>query len=1620
MGMKTYDSYDVSFFPEEVKMILPDGYRIDTDYDDEGNENYNLRGGFYINDDGDEDFSFTCSFIKMNVNRTFEGDEQTLKKLNDPSDPEFVFNQIIEGVMENLQEQFGTGKAIKLYNSLPPSALMKFYKPVSLFGVTVDTDVFFLLFEVNESTAFGLNTVYQKESTGSERFYDHLFNVMQSVRVNDKPLDTRKLTPKKIENALDMERDENVDALDLGVSIGINIQAGEEETKLTLNSDGSVTEEKINTALEYVSPDESLYPHYNSMLRAQGFGLFGATVVVNQDGTEYKFYQIRGEFDEEEELNENLKLAISKLNDTEAAAYKLADKSVEMRSVFHVSPGAFDLRHDRECELADGYMHRAYMMSALRSFAWTLSKYCEDMSVNPDELSLEQIQRIVDFVADRNWLNYDGSSYCESLCGTSDLHVFYLPDNTPASVQTAFEPSQETLEETKRLQEKMPGYNPILHQVGSLDGLRRDLNYIYPAIELIYKDLKSKRNNDEPLLGNDADILYAWCALAYAARGPFFSEDGPTMCYFTQEVSEEERREELEKERVKYSKTWMDSYGQYIEKNPIIEFKDKKFVFSGLGYRYHSMEDHTDYGKLIEDKGGLTRKSVSGVTDYLVVEPAGAGEGKINDAIEQQKNNKPIKVILLQDLRKEFGLADEQPTDTEVRADNMSTETSAVSERQSQKPAATQSETVIVGDTWAVDIPAGYKYCTDKSIIGEHRDIIFMEDKKGNEFGDPYNASVSFTSAHIESENLPGTRMAKMATNFMTENSVKELRNDDKLYVAYFFSDSTYADGDKLDIFKIQIGYAAGTSSIQVFFIDSGLTRRQQHAFVEEVSKSIKLKSEVTKTNRVAETKAKDNSTDNEIKMFVVLTNDEQMGKSDRKNNEFYKKYEKDFPDLKKKELLALRETVLSKMHDEAYRTSCKKTVMNSSLNNRFLRVTKGYFNATDTAEYSQRAGEAVDKTADWYSESEKVEVKRMMNAEMDRIKNQIDNQLSVIEPKWTKWDTAKDDLKVFIRSKDDPQVELSEDCRLFQVQKRDDIAELKLVVEVLLCNGDNYQTRVRVMDAFPMYWGISYEEIWKKAIANEIVRKVEGLYDSHYEIHAKEALSKVRKKYPTVAMLKRKQKAAEKAAAEAKQPVPLSEIETLCLYAIADYEQNRGKKVFVSGIYGKYKDNTNFFKKLKQKQIARAFEEMEEAVSNNRPEVEEYERGFRALSIDERFQYITQPVFEHNYFHNYLEQQREKYIHEALDYTRKWYDPCELIYVEKKLTKMLQDYGAEIDKKFEEQNTTYMKDYNSIKDNLVIELRKKVIKTNKFAEIDDGEYRCELKTKVGFEGIFSVYYNETLPWYWGVSKAEVWKNAFRNSDQFISWISQLEDMSQEEAKRIVEKYVRIASQDTYVPDNPYDRSILYAEIEPYDVVLENVKNEYGHVSPDTMKSYLDARDDNARAEKERKARAEENEAIRKQAQKLMKDGTINSLYKALELFREIENDVDVEQEIISCENRISAAKKRHEQKAHYNEGKKLEADGTVSSLKLAASQYELAEDYQDAAERATWCLNQAQLRANEARQELNELQNALLKLKTQHAQLGGFFKKKQRLEVEESIRLCEQRIKEYKHILGE
>lgn len=463
---------------EKVKFILPAGYEYDSYPGESGRMVHEIRGGTQS--------ECTCGVSTISVNSPASGiksgnflqsmlEGKFSSSMILPGSPRTAVAAVIASLAEVLGVQPGRARSGGTESLLILSALVQ----TNSFELTLLT----------ASAPIG-------ERTDTKEVLQHLCTVLGAMRVNGRKLPVSGLTPEQLMQELGL-------------------------------SDAPVLEE-----FRHVSPGLELYPHYNSLRNAGGsFG--GITVVVNASGTEYAFIPLKSLAESGDSSSDNAAL-FRRIVAKDTEAYDLDRKAKEMQPLFHVNSDAFDPHHDRECELEQGLMQRASLMSALRSFAWTLADHCEKHSCSPGQVDRAVLTALADFISQRDSLNYDGSSYCQGLCACSDLHVFYVPDKTAKADKDALLPSQEDRDRARRMKETFPNYREILDQVHSLNALRKDLAYLYPAVKKLWEHLRESRDYSKALLGSEADIVYAWCALALAAKGPFFTEDGPTTCFFTQ------------------------------------------------------------------------------------------------------------------------------------------------------------------------------------------------------------------------------------------------------------------------------------------------------------------------------------------------------------------------------------------------------------------------------------------------------------------------------------------------------------------------------------------------------------------------------------------------------------------------------------------------------------------------------------------------------------------------------------------------------------------------------------------------------------------------------------------------------------------------------------------------------------------------------------------------------------------------------------------------------------------------------------------------------------------------------------------------------------------------------
>ena len=435
-------------------------------------------------------------------------------------------------------------------------------------------------------------------------------------------------------------------------------ETSESEESEDITGDGAEHSETADD-MPFATPSEGQHTHLDFLSKAKTeasllSGLIGRPLGVNQTGTEYAFEPIAllaeeaGRQDNQGELVKIYK-AIAQ---ADAQDFALTETAREMAELFRVDVDYYDPAHDREQEIENGLIQRASAFHLLRSFAWTLQAYCRKQGKQPADLSADVLSEIMTFIKERNGMNYSADSWSPTLCSGDDLHVYYVPDSISESMKTRL----------LDLVNKDCQDNPVLlSEIKSLHGLREELGYLYPAICTLYEKLEATRDREEALLGDEADVLYAWCSITYAAREAIYSEDGPMNCWWEHPDNRVDWELKYKIDQLKWSvaqgEEWMKNHQKDLTKNPRILFNGKTFVFAGV----ERMDEWLDILKALTKKGGIHRAAVSGKTNYLVCNPTDAGEAKIKHALEQRIKGNDVKIVLLDDLLSALNITVKSP-----------------------------------------------------------------------------------------------------------------------------------------------------------------------------------------------------------------------------------------------------------------------------------------------------------------------------------------------------------------------------------------------------------------------------------------------------------------------------------------------------------------------------------------------------------------------------------------------------------------------------------------------------------------------------------------------------------------------------------------------------------------------------------------------------------------------------------------------------------------------------------------------------------------------------------------------------------------------------------------------
>lgn len=459
-------------YNEIVKFVLQEGYRYVSRGGDQGKVKTLIVSGLHTNESGKKEFKYIWDVegLHATVLESTSSEERFLK---------------------DIAELYGAKKSLAIPGD-PCTLVLTRTRPVILKGHNAELYVAQIIVPMENGDIFvmsNVSAVYDSSHRDDLKQYENMYEILKSIRIQDKELTLESVNPEVLYEALQIHS----------------------------YSDDQLIDTSLTSELTRVAPVPALYPYYIKQLALQK-KYEAVSGEFDQVEPDYVFLQFSNLI-EEKNRSESETTLYKQILQKDTQRYTLDEKAKEMQRLFRVDTESLELANDREYVLENGLLQRAYMMSGLRSFAWTLSDYCARKGMTPNEVQAADVAKIVTFVKTQNWLNYDDKTYCTGLCSGQDHHVYYVPDGVDQADQ-------------KRLAAFVKGEVP--GEVRSLDALRNDLTFLYPAVHMLWEQLQQDRDYSKPLLGETADIVYAWCALALAAREPFFSEYGTMNCSFVQ------------------------------------------------------------------------------------------------------------------------------------------------------------------------------------------------------------------------------------------------------------------------------------------------------------------------------------------------------------------------------------------------------------------------------------------------------------------------------------------------------------------------------------------------------------------------------------------------------------------------------------------------------------------------------------------------------------------------------------------------------------------------------------------------------------------------------------------------------------------------------------------------------------------------------------------------------------------------------------------------------------------------------------------------------------------------------------------------------------------------------
>ncbi len=213
---------------------------------------------------------------------------------------------------------------------------------------------------------------------------------------------------------------------------------------------------------------------------------------------------------------------------------------------------------------------------------------------------------------------------------------------------------------------------------------------------------------------------------------------------------------------------------------------------------------------------------------------------------------------------------------------------------------------------------------------------------------------------------------------------------------------------------------------------------------------------------------------DEDVTLYVALTNEKKLGTLDRPFDEFWALYGSFFDSYSEDDVKHKRFEMIALMDSGFSWNELINSFMRRSYSMRYSITASKLYQSYPGVDVSKKAKFAFANCKEWFTSDEHEDVKRGLSEAMIRYRKLLNEKYANTDAHWLKFDTAKPLLRIMI--KDYKAGELHPFYSYFQVKHKNDLIYVELTAK-------SESDSTILLNSFPWYWKTPVIDIWEAAL---------------------------------------------------------------------------------------------------------------------------------------------------------------------------------------------------------------------------------------------------------------------------------------------------------------------------------------------------------------------------------------------------------------------------------------------------------------------------------------------------------------------------------------------------------